>query len=175
MKKDEKAAAVEQIAAQIREAQAVYALDYRGLTVTQAAQLRASLRDVEARFRVVKNTLTLRAADAAGAEELKPVVEQGPTALTFVLGDPALAAKALDSFARQSQSLAFKGGVMDGAALSADDLRQMARLPARDQLNAQLAGIVASPLTGLVRGLGSMISGVAIALEQLRQQKEEAA
>jgi large subunit ribosomal protein L10 len=175
MKKDEKAAAVEQIAAQIREAQAVYALDYRGLTVTQAAQLRASLREADARFRVVKNTLTLRAADAAGAEELKPVVEQGPTALTFVLGDPALAAKALDSFARQTQSLAFKGGVMDGAALSPDDLRQIARLPARDQLNAQLAGIVASPLTGLVRGLGSMISGVAIALEQLRQQKEEAA
>jgi large subunit ribosomal protein L10 len=175
MKKDEKAAAVEQIAAQIREAQAVYALDYRGLTVTQAAQLRASLREADARFRVVKNTLTLRAADAAGAEELKPVVEQGPTALTFVLGDPALAAKALDSFARQTQSLAFKGGVMDGAALSPDDLRQIARLPPRDQLNAQLAGIVASPLTGLVRGLGSMISGVAIALEQLRQQKEEAA
>jgi large subunit ribosomal protein L10 len=92
-----------------------------------------------------------------------------------VQGDPALAAKALDTFARQAQVLAFKGGLMGETVLSADDVRQIARLPGRDQLNAQLAGIVASPLTGLVRGLGSMISGVAIALEQIRQQKEEAA
>jgi large subunit ribosomal protein L10 len=175
VKKDRKVEVVEQIATQIREADAVYAVDYRGLTVSQAAELRGNLRQADARFRIVKNTLSLRAAEQAGAEGLKPVVEEGPTALTFVQGDPALAAKALDTFARQAQVLTFKGGLMGETVLSADDVRQMARLPGRDQLNAQLAGIVASPLTGLVRGLGSMISGMAIALEQIRQQKEEAA
>ena len=175
MKKDQKAEVVEQIAAQIREAEAVYAVDYRGLSVTQAAELRASLREADARFRIVKNTLSLRAAEQAGAEDLKPVVEEGPTALAFVLGDPALAAKALDTFARQAQLLEFKGGLMGDTVLSADEIRQLARLPGRDQLNAQLAGIVASPVTGLVRGLGSMLSGLAIALGQIQQQKEEAA
>ncbi len=92
-----------------------------------------------------------------------------------MLGDPALAAKALDTFARQAQLLEFKGGLMGDTVLSADEIRQLARLPGRDQLNAQLAGIVASPVTGLVRGLGSMLSGLAIALGQIQQQKEEAA
>ena len=175
MKRDQKAEVVEQIAAQIREAEAVYAVDYRGLSVTQAAELRANLRQADASFRIVKNTLSLRAADQAGADDLKPVVAEGPTALTFVLGDPAAAAKALDVFARQAQVLEFKGGVMRDTVLSADDVRTIARLPGRDQLNAQLAGVVASPVTGLVRGLGSMLSGLAIALGQIQQQKEEAA
>jgi large subunit ribosomal protein L10 len=175
VKRDQKADVVAQIAAQIREADAVYAVDYRGLSVTQAAELRANLREANARFRIVKNTLSLRAAEEAGAEDLKAVVADGPTALTFVLGDPAAAAKALDAFARQAQLLDFKGGVMGDTVLSPDEMRQLARLPGRDQLNAQLAGVVASPLTGLVRGLGSMISGLAIALGQIQQQKEEAA
>ena len=78
MKKEQKTEVVEEIAAQIKEAEAVYAVDYRGLSVTQAAELRASLREADARFRIVKNTLSLRAAEQAGAEELKPVVEEGP-------------------------------------------------------------------------------------------------
>ena len=126
----------------------------------------------DASFRIVKNTLTLRAADKAGRRALKALVEEGPTALTFVRGDPALAAKALDTFARQAQVLELKGGVLGGRLLDADEVRQLARLPGRDQLNAQLAGVVASPLTGLVRGLGSLLSGLAIALGQVREQKE---
>jgi large subunit ribosomal protein L10 len=161
----------EQIAAQIDGAGAIYAVDYRGLSVTQAAELRSSLREAGASFRIVKNTLTLRAADQAGVEALKPMVEQGPTALTFVQGDPALAAKALDTFMRQAQVLELKGGLLEGRVLDVDELRRLARLPSRDQLNAQLAGVVASPLTTLVRGLGSMISGLAIALGQVQQQR----
>jgi large subunit ribosomal protein L10 len=175
MKKEQKAQVVDEIAAQIEQADAVYAIDYRGLSVTQAAELRSNLREAGARFRVVKNTLTLRAADKAGAEQLKALVEEGPTALTFVEGDPALAAKALDGFARQAQVLDFKGGVLGGDALTADQIRQIARLPGRDRLNAQIAGVVASPLTGLVRGLGSMLSGLAVALGQVASQKEESA
>jgi large subunit ribosomal protein L10 len=171
MRRDQKVEIVEQIAAQITEAEAIYAADYRGLSVTQAAALRASLRDADATLRVVKNTLTLRAAEKAGAEQVKELIE-GPTAFAFVQGDPAAAAKALDTFARQEQVLALRGGLLDGELLSADAVRELARLPGRDQLNAQLAGVVAAPLTGLVRGLGALVSGLAVALGQVREQKE---
>jgi large subunit ribosomal protein L10 len=175
MNKEQKTEQVEQIAAQLQGSAAIYAVDYRGLTVTQAAQLRSNLREAGTIFRVVKNTLTLRAADRAGVDSLKPFVQEGPTALAFVLdGDPALAAKALDTFARQSQVIELKGGVLEGEVLDVEQLRHLARLPSRDQLNAQLAGVVASPLTTLVRGLGSLLSGIAIALEQVRNMKETA-
>jgi large subunit ribosomal protein L10 len=171
MNKEQKAEVVEQIAAQIEGSEAIYAVDYRGLTVTKAAELRSNLREASTSFRVVKNTLTVRAADKAGAESLRSLVEEGPTALAFVSGDPALAAKALDTFARQSQMIELKGGVLAGRALDIEELRGLARLPGRDQLNAQLAGIVASPITGLVRGLGALLSGLAIALGQVQDQR----
>jgi large subunit ribosomal protein L10 len=172
MRREQKAEMIEEIAARIGEANAIYAVDYRGLSVSQAAALRASLRDAGATFRIVKNTLTLRAADQVGAEHVKVLVE-GPTAFTFVRGDAAMAAKALDSFARRERVLELRGGVLDGVPLSADAVRLIARLPARDQLNAQLAAMVAAPLTGLARGLGALLSGIAIALGQVREQRKD--
>ncbi len=171
MRKEQKAQKIDEIAAHLGEAQAVYAVDYRGLSVPQAAELRASLREHDATFRVVKNTLTLRAADKAGMDQLKELVAEGPTALTFVRGDVALAAKVLDTFSRQADVLQFKGGLMDGRALEADEIRQLARLPSRDVLVAQFAGVVASPITGLVRGLGSLLGGLAVALGQIQLQR----
>jgi large subunit ribosomal protein L10 len=171
MKREQKAEVIDQIAVQIAEAEAIYAVDYRGLSVPQAADLRASLREAGANFRIVKNTLTLRAADKAGAEQVKELIE-GPTAFTFVTGDPALAAKALDGFFRREQVVEMRGGLVSGELLDAAAVKQLARLPGRDQLNAQLAGVVASPLTGLVRGLGSLVSGLAIALAQVKDKKE---
>jgi large subunit ribosomal protein L10 len=173
MKKEQKAQVIDEIAAQIAESEAIYAVDYRGLTVSQAATLRDSLREAGARFRIVKNTLTLRAADQAGSEQVKELVE-GPTAFAFVTGDPALAAKVLDSFYRREQVLDVRAGVVSGQLLDADAIKRLARLPGRDQLNAQLAWVVASPLTGLVRGLGSLVSGLAIALGQVKDMKETA-
>jgi large subunit ribosomal protein L10 len=173
MKKEDKAKIVEELAGQIAAAEAIYAVDYRGLSVTQAARLRASLRETDSSFRIVKNTLTLRAADQSGGDtgsHVKTLLE-GPTALTFVQGDPALAAKALDAFARAERLLELRGGVLGGRPMSAEEVRTIARLPARDQLNAQFAGIVASPLTGLVRGLGSLLSGLAVALGAVRDKK----
>src|SRR3954449_4900920 len=121
MNREQKAAAIAEIAQNIQEADAVYAVDYRGISVPQAAELRAKLREADTRFRVVKNTLTLRAADQAGAESLKALLE-GPTALTFVRGDAAAAAKALRDYGRRTDLLPFKGGLMDGNALTADDI-----------------------------------------------------
>jgi large subunit ribosomal protein L10 len=170
MKRDEKAQVIDAIAAQISESEAIYAADYRGLTVSQAAELRGRLREADASFRIVKNTLTLRAADQAKVEQVKELID-GPTAFAFVRGDPAIAAKALDAFARQEQVPAVRGGLIGTELLSSEAFRQLARLPGRDQLNAQFAGVVASPLTGLVRGLGSLISGLAIALGQVQEKK----
>jgi large subunit ribosomal protein L10 len=174
MNRDEKAQAIEEIAAQIEGAEAIFAVDYRGISVTQAAALRGKLRDAGAGFRVVKNRLTKRAAEQAGEERLAELL-QGPTALTFVRGDTALAAKAISTFNKEHDVLVFKGGFMDGTSLDEDQFKSIARLPAREVLDGQLAGIVASPLTGLVRGLGSMVSGLASQLQQLQEQKEKEA
>src|SRR4051812_18286875 len=149
MNREQKAAAVEEVATQIQESEAVFAVDYRGISVPQAAELRTKLNDAGARFRVVKNTLTQLSADKAGAETLKELLE-GPTAFTFVAadgGDVALAAKALADFRRQTELLAFKGGVMSGEPLTAEQIGAIARLPGRDVLHGQLVGVIASPIT----------------------------
>ena len=138
----------------------------------QAAELRASLREHDANFRVVKNTLTLLAADKAGVGEIKELVAEGPTALTFVRGRRGAGGQgARHLLAARPNVLEFKGGLMEGRVLDADEIRQLARLPSRDVLVAQFAGVVASPLTGLVRGLGSMLGGLAMALEQVRDRR----
>jgi large subunit ribosomal protein L10 len=169
MDREQKTTVVKELAEQLKDAQAIFAVDYRGISVPQAAELRSGLRDADARFRVVKNRLTLRAADEAGTETLKEHLE-GPTALTFVKGDAALAAKTIFRLGSEWELLTYKGGLMDGEALDEDSFKAIARLPARDQLNAQFAGIVASPLTGLARGLGSMIQGLALQLGQIAEK-----
>ena len=171
MKKDQKATVVEEVASQIQESEAVFAVDYRGISVPQAAELRAKLNDAGARFRVVKNTLTIRAAEQAGADDLKELLE-GPTAFTFIApdGDVALAAKALSQFRREHEILAFKGGRMGGETLSAEQIQEIARLPALEVLHGQLVGTVAAPITGLVRGLNALIAGFAMQLKQIADQ-----
>jgi large subunit ribosomal protein L10 len=172
MNRERKSAVVEEVAAQIGEAEAVFAVDYRGISVPQAATLRERLGEAGARFRVVKNTLTLRAADKAGAEALKEVLE-GPTAFTFVTpesGDVALAAKALAQFKRDHNLLDFKGGVMNGAPLTAEQVAEIARLPAKDALHAQVVGVMAAPITGLVRSLNALIAGLAMQLKQIADE-----
>jgi large subunit ribosomal protein L10 len=169
LNRDQKAVVIDEVATQLTEADAVYAVDYRGTSVPQAAELRTKLRDADTAFRVVKNTLTERAADQAGAEALKQYLE-GPTALVFVNGDAAVAAKALSDFRRSSGLLAFKGGWMNGEALSADQVDAIAKLPSRDVLYGRLVGMVASPLTGLVGALGGLIGGLARQLQQVADQ-----
>ncbi|HEX8689595.1 MAG TPA: 50S ribosomal protein L10 [Solirubrobacterales bacterium] len=169
MNRDEKAQAIEEIAADIEAAEAIFAVDYRGISVPQAAELRGKLREADASFRVVKNRLTKIAAEKAGEDRLGELLE-GPTALTFVRGDTAQAAKAISTFNKEHDVITFKGGFMDGLSLDEDKFKSIARLPGRDVLNGQLAGVVASPLTGLVRGLGSMIQGLALQLGQIAEK-----
>lgn len=169
MDRAQKEAAVREIAERLGEAQAVLAIDYRGLGVPQAAELRERLGAADASFKVVKNRLAKLAAAEAKATGLDALFE-GPTALTFVRGDVVTAAKAIDSFTREHEVLAFKGGTMEGEPLDPDRFKTLARLPALETMHGQLVGMTAAPLTGLVRGLGSMLSGLAIALGQIQEK-----
>lgn len=169
MNREEKAAVIDEVAGQISSAEAIFAVDYRGITVSQVKDLRLKLAGSGTRLRVVKNSLTERAAEQAGAAELKSLLV-GPTALAFVEGDAALAAKALSDTNRTLRILDFKGGLMDGAFLNADEIQSIARLPAREVLHSQLVGTIASPLSGLVRTLNALISGLAIQLGQIAEQ-----
>jgi large subunit ribosomal protein L10 len=169
--REQKSAAIAQIASQIEQSQAIFAVDYRGISVPQVAELRGRLRDADATFKVVKNSLTERAADASGAETLKELLI-GPTALTFVRGDAATAAKAIADYGRVTQLLPFKGGIMDGSPLDGEQIRALSRLPSRDVLYGQLVGVVASPVSGLVRTLNALLGGLAAALGQVRDKME---
>jgi large subunit ribosomal protein L10 len=169
MDREQKSAAIDEIAAQIEGSEAIFAVDYRGISVSQAAELRSKLREADASFRVVKNRLTKIAADKAGEDRLAELL-QGPTALTFVQGDTAQAAKAITTFNKEHDVLTFKGGFMGELLLDEDRFRSIARLPAREVLHGQLAGMVASPLSGLVRGLGGMIQGLALQLGQIAEK-----
>src|SRR6267154_1817101 len=171
MNREQKAVAIEQIATHIDESTAIFAVDYRGISVPQVAELRAKLREADALFKVVKNSLTERAADQVGAEALKDYLT-GPTALTFVRGDIAVAAKALADYGRATQLLPVKGGLMDGAVLDVEQIRTLSRLPSREVLYGQLVGVVASPVSGLVRTLNALIGGLAVALGQVREKKD---
>lgn len=170
MNREEKSAAIQEIAAQIEASEAIFAVDYRGISVPQAAELRSKLREADASFRIVKNRLTKIAADQAGEERLAELL-QGPTALTFVRGDTAQAAKAITTFNKEHEVLTYKGGFMDATSLDEVAFKSIAKLPGREVLNGQLAGVVASPLTGLVRGLGSMIQGLALQLGQIAEKE----
>jgi large subunit ribosomal protein L10 len=169
MNREEKSAAIKEIAAEIEGSEAIFAVDYRGISVPQAAELRSKLREADASFRIVKNRLTKIAADQAGEERLAALL-QGPTALTFVRGDTAQAAKAITTFNKEHDVLTYKGGFMDATSLDEVAFQSIAKLPSREVLNGQLAGVVASPITGLVRGLGSMIQGLALQLGQIAEK-----
>src|SRR6187397_244852 len=169
MNREEKSAAIKEIVAEIEGSEAIFAVDYRGISVPQAAELRSKLREADASFRIVKNRLTKIAADQAGEERLAELL-QGPTALTFVRGDTAQAAKAITTFNKEHEVLTYKGGFMEATSLDEVAFKSIAKLPGREVLNGQLAGVVASPLTGLVRGLGSMIQGLALQLGQIAEK-----
>jgi large subunit ribosomal protein L10 len=153
----------------------VFAADYRGLTVKQMAQLRARLRAAETEFTVVKNSLARRAAGATGRDALLAYLD-GPTAIAWVGGDPAGAAKALNGFASEHpDALTVKGGLLDGADLPSADVARLARLPSREQLLGQLAGGIAAPLSGLAGSLSNLIGGLARSLAALQAQRESEA
>jgi large subunit ribosomal protein L10 len=166
MNREEKSATIQEIAAQIEGAEAIFAVDYRGISVPQAAELRGKLRETDSSFRIVKNRLTKLAATQVGEERLAELLV-GPTALTFVRGDTAAAAKAITTFNKTHDVLTYKGGYMGETTLDDAGFQSIAKLPTREVLIGQFAGVVASPITGIVRGLNALIQGLATQLGQI--------
>jgi large subunit ribosomal protein L10 len=151
MLKSEKERVVAELTDRLRDTDNLLVADYRGLTMTQIDELRTELLQHGARFRVVKNTLTRRAAEAAGADALLTLLD-GPTAIAFLEsdGDPVAVAKALSDVARTGRVLAIRGGILDGAAITGDQVEELAKLPPADVLRAQLVGALAAPLQVVV-------------------------
>jgi large subunit ribosomal protein L10 len=169
MNREEKSATIQEIAAQIEGAEAIFAVDYRGISVPQAAELRGKLRETDSSFRIVKNRLTKLAASQVGEERLAELLV-GPTALTFVRGDTAAAAQAITTFNKEHDILTYKGGFMAETVLDDAAFKSIAKLPSREVLVGQFAGVIASPLTGLVRGLGGLTQGLALQLGQIAEK-----
>ncbi len=141
-----KAEVIEEITGKLRDADAAVLTEYRGLTVTQIAELRAALRPTGTEYKIYKNTLVRRAASDAGFGEQLEALLAGPVAVAFVKGDAASAAKALREFARATPALVVKGGVLGERSLSTGDVEALADLPSRDQLLSQIAGLFQAPL-----------------------------
>jgi large subunit ribosomal protein L10 len=167
MAKADKATAVADIAEQFKEATATVVTEYRGLTVANLAELRRSL-GASATYTVAKNTLVKRAASEAGIEGLDELFA-GPTAIAFINGEPVDAAKAIKTFAKDHKALVIKGGYMDGAALSVDEVNRIADLESREVLLAKLAGAFkakTSQAAALFQAPASQIARLAAALQE---------
>jgi large subunit ribosomal protein L10 len=178
--RSEKERIVDELAGQLSAADALIVADYRGLTNKQLEGLRDVLLEHGARFRIVKNTLTQRAAEQAGIEPLLVMLE-GPTAIAFIesSGDPAAVAKALAATAKETNVLVLRGGVLEGSTLSAEQVSELATLPTVDVLRAQVLGAVAAPLAQLLAvvtaPLQDLYSLIDARIKQLEEQGEVAA
>ncbi len=180
MKKEQKEKVVEELADRLKAADTLLVADYRGLTMPQIDALRSRLLESGAKFAVVKNTLTRRAAEAAGADALLTLLE-GPTAIAFLEadGDMLAAAKALADMARESRVLAIRGGVLEGRIVSAEEVESLATLPPLEILRGQVLGAIVAPLTsfaGLVSApLQNLYGLIEARIEQLGGEGAEEA
>ena len=177
MKKEQKEQVVEELTARLKAADTLLVADYRGLTMPQIDELRTRLLASGARFTVVKNTLTRRAAEAAGAEALLALLD-GPSAIAFLEadGDMVAAAKALADAARETQVLEIRGGIMQGRAVSAAEVASLATLPPEDVLRGQVLGAIVAPLTTLAglldAPLRNLVGLIDARIEQLGGEQE---
>jgi large subunit ribosomal protein L10 len=173
MNRDEKREVVERLVAQIKESKALIVTDYRGLTVTQTAELRRTLREAGASFHIAKNTLARLAAEQAERPTLIEFLE-GPTAIAFISDDPAATAKRLSEVARSTRILAVKGGVMNGHTLTADQIRELGDLPPRTTLLSQVVGAVNGPVQGTVGVLNAPLRDIVALLDAYIEKREAA-
>jgi len=169
----EKVAVVAEVREKFEAAEAVLVTEYRGMSVTQLAALRNALRPVSAEYKVYKNTLVRRAADEAGIAGLSEQLV-GPTAVTFVNGDVAAAAKALRDYAKINPLLVVRGGALGGKTLSDKDVQVLADLPSREVLLAQLAGAFQAPMTKMAGLLQALPRNFAYGLKALIDQRDAA-
>lgn len=174
MARPEKVAAVEEIRQHLQASKAVFVTDYRGLKVSQLTKLRRELRGIGTDYKVLKNTLTRRAAAEVDAQGLDSLLV-GPSAIAFAKEDPVATAKALSEFAKESRILEIRGGLLEGKLLAVDDIQALADLPPREVLLAQVVGGVQAPIAGFVSVLQGTLRKLVYALDAVREQKQGAA
>jgi large subunit ribosomal protein L10 len=180
MQKEDKERVVAELTEKLRSADTMLVADYRGLTMPQIDALRTRLLESGARFTVVKNTLTRRAAEAAGADQLLALLE-GPSAIAFIEadGDAVAVAKALADSARETRVLEIRGGVMQGRSISGADVEELAKLPPLDVLRGQVVGAIIAPLNQLVGLVTAPLQGIHglidARIEQLQAQGDTGA
>ncbi|MDQ5820261.1 MAG: 50S ribosomal protein L10, partial [Actinomycetota bacterium] len=180
MHKEDKERLVNELTERLKRSQTLIVADYRGLTNAEIDGLRGVLLEQGARFSVVKNTLTRRAAEAAGADALLALLE-GPTAIAFLEsgGDPAAVAKALADTAKTTRVLAIKGGLLEGRPMSAEEVEALAKLPPAEVVRAQLLGAITAPLTTIVAlfnaPLQNLVGLIDARIEQLEAQGDTSA
>jgi len=174
MQRTEKEHVVAELVERLRSTESLIVADYRGLTNSQLAELRVKLRSSGAQLQVVKNTLTRRAAESAGAESLLALLE-GPTAIAFVEtdGDPVAVAKALSDTARDTKVLSLRGGILSGRSISSDEIEELAKLPAPEVVKSQLVGVIVAPLTQLVGLVAAPLRDLAGLIDARVAQLEE--
>jgi len=180
MQKEDKERVVDELTEKLRNSDTMIVADYRGLTMPQIDALRSKLIENGARFSVVKNTLTRRAAEAAGADALLALLE-GPSAIAFVEadGDAVAVAKALADSARDTKILEIRGGVMQGRVISGSDVESLAKLPPLEVLRGQVIGAIIAPLQNLIglvnAPLQNLYGLIDARIEQLEQQGDTSA
>ena len=174
MQRTEKEQVVAELAERLRSTESLIVADYRGLTNAQLETLRGKLRGSGARLRIVKNTLTRRAAEEAGVESLLALLE-GPTAIAFVDadGDPVAVAKALSDTARETKVLALRGGTLSGRSMSGADVEELAKLPAPEVVKSQLVGVIVAPITQLAGLLAAPVRDLVGLIDARIAQLEE--
>lgn len=174
MQRTDKERVVAELVEQLRATDSLIVADYRGLTNAQLEELRGKLRGSGARLQVVKNTLTRRAAEEAGADALLALLE-GPTAIAFVDadGDPVAVAKALADTAKETKVLALRGGTLAGRSITGADVEELAKLPAPEVVKSQLVGAIVAPLTQLAALLEAPLRDVVGLLDARIAQLEE--
>ena len=166
----EKAKVQEGLKQAMHSAKSVVFVDYRGINVGDDTRLRRLCREASVDYKIVKNTLTLRAANELGWSGLEDIL-QGPTGMAVSEVDAVAPAKILHTFAREVPSLKLKGGVLDGGLLSADRVSYLATLPPRQELLGHVAGAMKGPLFGVVTVLNATLSGFVRALDAIREKK----
>jgi large subunit ribosomal protein L10 len=169
----EKQVLIDELTQKLNQSQAAFLTDYRGLNVARISELRNQLREKDAEYRVVKNTLARIAARQSGNEELVDHLN-GPTALALVYGDPAAAAKALVGFAKDEDALELCGGVLGGTYLDGDGLKRLAELPSKDVMRATLLGTMNAVPGGLVNVLSGVMRQAVQVFNAIKEQKEQA-
>ena len=171
MLRPEKENAVTEIAEKLSDSTGVYLADYKGLDVEEINDLRNQLREASVEFKVVKNTLARISVNNVGFEELLKYLD-GPTAMAFCLADPIIGAKILSEFQKKNNKLDLKACIFDGQVYDQDRIKEIAKLPGKEQILAQTVGTIAGPLRNMVNVIHALLSATVNVLDQIKKQKE---